>query len=85
MQIRLTIASKPSAAGPAYQELGFGVELASHGGRPTNMNMLCAIPNAIYMESGGKQKIVNGELLAPASPGMSSEVSHDFITAYKIG
>ena len=64
---------------------GFGVELASHGGAPTNMNMLCAIPNAIYMESGGKQKIVNGEVLAPESPGMSSEVSNDFITAHKIG
>jgi hypothetical protein len=32
----------------------FGVELASHGGGPTNMNILCRIPNAIYMESGGK-------------------------------
>jgi L-alanine-DL-glutamate epimerase-like enolase superfamily enzyme len=78
------------ARGPTeWMELGaiadaFGVELASHGGGPTNMKMLCAIPNAIYMESGGKQ-IVNGEVLAPESPGMSSEVSHDFITAYKIG
>ena len=34
---------------------GFGVELASHGGGPTDMNILCAIPNAIYMEGGGKQ------------------------------
>jgi hypothetical protein len=42
------------------------------------MNMLCAIPNAIYMESGGKQKIVNGEVLAPESPGTSSEVSKHF-------
>jgi hypothetical protein len=49
------------------------------------MNMLCAISNAIYMESGRKQKIVNGEVLAPESPGMSSEVSKDFITAHKIG
>jgi L-alanine-DL-glutamate epimerase-like enolase superfamily enzyme len=57
---------------------GFGVEVASHGGGPTNMNMLCAIPNAIYMESGGKQKIVNGEVLAPESPGTSSEVSKHF-------
>jgi L-alanine-DL-glutamate epimerase-like enolase superfamily enzyme len=64
---------------------GFGVELASHGGGLTNMNILCAIPNAIYMESGGKQKIVNGEVLAPETPGMSSEVPNDFITAHKIG
>jgi L-alanine-DL-glutamate epimerase-like enolase superfamily enzyme len=63
---------------------GFGVELASHGGGATNMNILCAIPNAIYMESGGKQKIVNGEVMAPESPGMSSEVPADFIGAHKI-
>jgi hypothetical protein len=45
---------------------GFGVELASHGGGPATMNMLCAIPNAIYMESGRKQKIVNGEVWRPS-------------------
>ena len=32
----------------------FGVELASHGGGPANMNVLCAIPNAIYMEKWRK-------------------------------
>ena len=63
---------------------GFGVELASHGGGPVNMNILCAIPNAIYMESGGKQKMVNGEVLAPEEPGMSSEVKPDFIKAHKV-
>jgi len=63
---------------------GFGLELASHGGGPTDMNILCAIPNAIYMESGGKQKLVDGEALAPEAPGMSSEVSPDFIAAHKI-
>jgi L-alanine-DL-glutamate epimerase-like enolase superfamily enzyme len=63
---------------------GFGVELASHGGGPVNMNMLCAIPNAIYMESGGKQKMINGEVLAPETPGMSSELSPDFIAKYRI-
>jgi hypothetical protein len=37
------------------------------------MNMLCAIPNAIYMETGGPQKrMVNGEVLAPEAPGMST-------------
>ena len=64
---------------------GFGVELASHGGGPANMNILCAIPNAIYMESGGKQKMINGEVLAPEAPGMSSEVPRDFIAKHKIG
>ena len=64
---------------------GFGVELASHGGGPANMNILCAIPNAIYMESGGKQKMINGEVLAPEAPGMSSEMARDFIVKHKIG
>jgi L-alanine-DL-glutamate epimerase-like enolase superfamily enzyme len=63
---------------------GFGVELASHGGGPTNMNILCAIPNAIYMETGGKQNMVNGEVLAPEAPGMSSEVTREFIAKHKI-
>ena len=48
------------------------------------MNILCAIPNAIYMESGGKQKLVNGEVLAPEAPGMSSETSHEQIAKYKV-
>jgi L-alanine-DL-glutamate epimerase-like enolase superfamily enzyme len=63
---------------------GFGVELASHGGGPVDMNILCAIPNAIYMESGGKQEMVNGEVLAPELPGMSSELKPDYISKYKI-
>jgi hypothetical protein len=29
------------------------------------------------MESGGRQKLVNGEVPAPETPGMSSEVSVD--------
>lgn len=52
---------------------GYGLELASHGGSATNLNMLLAMPNAIYMESGGARKLVNGEMLAPEEPGMSSE------------
>lgn len=50
-----------------------GLHLASHGGGDANMNMLCAIPNAIYMETGGPQsRMVNGEVLAPETPGMST-------------
>lgn len=50
-----------------------GMALASHGGGSANMNMLCAIPNAIYMETGGPQKrMVAGEVLAPEAPGMST-------------
>jgi L-alanine-DL-glutamate epimerase-like enolase superfamily enzyme len=63
---------------------GFGVELASHGGGPANMNILCAIPNAIYMESGGKQKMIDGAVLAPEAPGMSSEPAPDFIAKHKV-
>jgi hypothetical protein len=48
------------------------------------MNILCAIPNAIYMESGGKQAMIKGEVLAPEAPGMSSEPKRDFITRYKV-
>jgi len=51
-----------------------GLSLASHGGGGVNMNMLCAIPNAIYMESGGSQsRMVDGEVPAPETPGMASE------------
>jgi hypothetical protein len=48
------------------------------------MNILCAIPNAIYMESSGKQKLVNGEAQAPDAPGMSSEPAPDFIAKHKV-
>jgi L-alanine-DL-glutamate epimerase-like enolase superfamily enzyme len=50
-----------------------GLNLASHGGGDVNMNMLCAIPNAIYMETGGPQpRMVDGEVLAPEVPGMAT-------------
>jgi L-alanine-DL-glutamate epimerase-like enolase superfamily enzyme len=52
----------------------FGVKVASHGGGATNMNMLCAMPNAIYMETSGPQRnMVNSEVPAPQEPGMSTE------------
>ena len=47
------------------------------------MNMLLAMPNAIYMESSGPQKIRDGEVGAPEEPGMSSEVSESEIKKYK--
>lgn len=78
------------AGGPTeWMEIGaisdaFGVELASHGGGPVNMNILCAIPNAIYMETGGKQDMKDGEVLAPQIPGMSSEVTREFIKKHKV-
>jgi L-alanine-DL-glutamate epimerase-like enolase superfamily enzyme len=62
----------------------YGLEVASHGGGSTNLNMLLAMPNAIYMESSGPQKITNGEVAAPEEPGMSSEVSEAEIKKYKV-
>ena len=51
----------------------YGLELASHGGGATNLNMLLAMPNAIYMETSGPRKMVDGEVAGPEEPGMSSE------------
>ncbi len=63
----------------------YGLELASHGGGSTNLNMLLAMPNAIYMETSGPQKsMVNGEVPGPEEPGMSSEVPEAEIRRYKI-
>jgi L-alanine-DL-glutamate epimerase-like enolase superfamily enzyme len=64
---------------------GHGLELASHGGGSTNLNMLLAMPNAIYMETSGARKLVDGEVAAPEAPGMSSEVPEAEIRKYKIG
>ncbi len=64
---------------------GYGLEVASHGGGATNLNMLLAMPNAIYMETSGPRKLVNGEALAPTEPGMSSEVSAAEIQRHKVG
>jgi L-alanine-DL-glutamate epimerase-like enolase superfamily enzyme len=64
---------------------GYGVEVASHGGGATNLNMLLAMPNAIYMETGGPVKMIDGEVLAPEDPGMSSAVSAEEIRKYKVG
>ncbi|MGO9255047.1 MAG: mandelate racemase/muconate lactonizing enzyme family protein [Bryobacteraceae bacterium] len=61
-----------------------GLELASHGGGGTNLNMLLAMPNAIYMETSGAQKMVASEVAAPEDPGMSSEVSEGEIRRYKV-
>jgi L-alanine-DL-glutamate epimerase-like enolase superfamily enzyme len=63
----------------------YGLELASHGGGNTNLNMLLAMPNAIYMETSGAHKMTDGEYPAPEEPGMSSEVPEAEIKRYKIG
>ncbi len=59
-----------------------GCKLASHGGGPGNVNVLCAIENAIYMESGSLAKenemfvtplrMEKGCILIPDVPGMGT-------------
>jgi hypothetical protein len=36
------------------------------------------------MESGGAHKLINGEMLGPEEPGMSSEVPEAEIRRYKV-
>ena len=70
----------------------FGVDVASHGGGPTNLHMLCAMPNAIYIETGSlkgdsstveKLRMADGSLLAPESPGMGSELRREYIEKHR--
>lgn len=66
-----------------------GIPLASHGGGPANVNMLCVLPNAIYLESGSlkgenrmlkhRMRMVDGALLLPDAPGMGTEVDEDYV------
>jgi L-alanine-DL-glutamate epimerase-like enolase superfamily enzyme len=63
----------------------YGLELASHGGGATNLNMVLAMPNAIYMETSGARKMVDGEVAAPEEPGMGSEASEAEIRRFKVG
>jgi L-alanine-DL-glutamate epimerase-like enolase superfamily enzyme len=64
----------------------YGLELASHGGGATNLNMLLAMPNAIYMETSGRNEgMKDGTVPAPVQPGMSSEVPADRISKFKVG
>ena len=73
---------------------GFHLELASHGGGPTNLHMLLAMPNAIYMETGSlrgdsssveRLRMVDGAILAPETPGMGSELKREWIAKNKVG
>jgi hypothetical protein len=56
--------------------------------------MLLAMPNAIYMETGSvkadsshveKLRMANGEILAPETPGMGSELRRDYLERYRVG
>lgn len=73
---------------------GFGLDIASHGGGASNVHMLLAMPNAIYLESGSLKgtpstleelRMRDGQILAPELPGMGSELRPDFIAKHKVG
>lgn len=67
--------------------------LASHGGGPDDLQMLLAMPNAIYMESGSYRgrsstieqlRMVDSAVLAPTTPGMGTELRPDYLSKYKV-
>ena len=73
---------------------GFGLDVASHGGGASNVHMLLAMPNAIYLESASLKgapstleelRMRDGQILAPELPGMGSELRPDFIGKHKVG
>jgi L-alanine-DL-glutamate epimerase-like enolase superfamily enzyme len=71
---------------------GAGLPVASHGGGPSDLQMLLAMPNAIYMESGSfkgvpstieRLRMVDSAVLAPETPGMASELRPEYIRQHK--
>lgn len=71
----------------------FHVQVASHGGGPANLNMLAAMPNAIYLESGSlkgesmyktKLKMVDGEVLVPDVPGLGTAIKDEFVEKHRV-
>jgi L-alanine-DL-glutamate epimerase-like enolase superfamily enzyme len=71
-----------------------GIKLASHGGGPVNVNVLCALENAIYLESGSlksenrmlKTRLTmrDGAILIPEAPGVGLDFNEDYIAKYRI-
>lgn len=71
-----------------------GIRVASHGGGPGNVNVLCAIESAIYIESGSLKgdgefyvhpmTLKDGSLLIPDTPGMGSDVLESYIKKYRV-
>ena len=66
--------------------------VASHGGGPEDMQMLLAMPNAIYMEGGSFKghsstietlRMVDSAVLAPVNPGMGSELRPEYVQKHK--
>jgi L-alanine-DL-glutamate epimerase-like enolase superfamily enzyme len=71
-----------------------GLKLASHGGGPVEVNILCALENAIYLESGSlkhednmnKVRLVlkDGAVPIPDAPGIGIDLNEDYIARYRI-
>jgi L-alanine-DL-glutamate epimerase-like enolase superfamily enzyme len=72
-----------------------GRKIASHGGGAGNVNILCALPNAIFLESGSlknqengmfttKLQLVDGNILLPEVPGMATEVREEYIKKHRV-
>ena len=71
-----------------------GIPLASHGGGPGNVNVLCAIESAIYIETGSlkgdgefyvhPQVLKDGALQLTDVPGMGNDVNEAYIRKYRI-
>ena len=52
----------------------FRLPCCTHGGGLVNLNILCALPNAMYLETGlmndeWRERFVDGDFLAPEGPG----------------
>ena len=49
------------------------IPYASHGGGAAHMNVMATLPNVIYVETGGRDFLVDGNLKLPQGPGFSWE------------
>jgi L-alanine-DL-glutamate epimerase-like enolase superfamily enzyme len=49
----------------------FGIPYASHGGEAAHMSVMACLPNTIYVEMGGGDRLVNGMAEIPRGPGFS--------------
>lgn len=50
-----------------------GIPYASHGGEAAHMSVMACLPNTLYVEMGGGDRLVNGMAEIPRGPGFSWE------------
>jgi L-alanine-DL-glutamate epimerase-like enolase superfamily enzyme len=51
----------------------FGIPYASHGGEAAHMSVMACLPNTLYVEMGGGDRLINGMAEIPQGPGFSWE------------